>query len=140
VCFPQCNHRNTYLRPHGSYARQIRKKGDARLHHAVERTGLSVGKLYVDGTQCLGFESRSNTGHMGFFTGVQLASGVVRILGMVGAYNLIFIYTCELLPTVVWNAALGLIQFYLISFQCLLCSPLRELIPFHNLVFLLGAL
>lgn len=46
--------------------------------------------------------------HMGFFSGVQLASGVVGIFGMAGAYNLIFIYTCELFPTVVRNAALGL--------------------------------
>lgn len=46
--------------------------------------------------------------HIGFFSGVQLASGVVGIFGMAGAYNLIFIYTCELFPTVVRNAALGL--------------------------------
>jgi len=46
--------------------------------------------------------------HMGLFSGVQLASGVVGIFGMAGAYNLIFIYTCELFPTVVRNAALGL--------------------------------
>lgn len=62
--------------------------------------------------------------HIGFFIGVQLASGVIGIFGMAGAYNLIFIYTCELFPTVVQNAALGLIQFYLISFQCLLGSSL----------------
>lgn len=44
----------------------------------------------------------------GFLSGVQLATGVVGIFGMAGTYNLLFIYTCELFPTVVRNAALGL--------------------------------
>lgn len=44
----------------------------------------------------------------GFLSGVQLACGVVAIFGMAGTYNLIYIYTCELFPTVVRNAALGL--------------------------------
>ncbi|KAI5075438.1 hypothetical protein GOP47_0009514 [Adiantum capillus-veneris] len=38
---------------------------------------------------------------------MRLAYGVVTIFGMAGAYNLLYIYTAELFPTVVRNAALG---------------------------------
>eukprot|EP00253_Pinus_taeda_P018340 PITA_18340 len=44
----------------------------------------------------------------GFVSVAQVACGMVGIFGMAGSYNLIFIYTCELFPTVVRNAALGL--------------------------------
>ena len=36
-----------------------------------------------------------------------MACGVVGIFGMAATYNLLFIYTAELFPTVVRNAALG---------------------------------
>ncbi|MCO5595121.1 hypothetical protein L7F22_049159 [Adiantum nelumboides] len=39
---------------------------------------------------------------------MRLACGVVTIFGMAGAYNLLYIYTAELFPTVVRNAALGI--------------------------------
>ncbi|CDP05819.1 unnamed protein product [Coffea canephora] len=38
---------------------------------------------------------------------VQMICGVLGIFGMAGTYNLLFIYTVELFPTVVRNAALG---------------------------------
>jgi MFS transporter, OCT family, solute carrier family 22 (organic cation transporter), member 4/5 len=39
--------------------------------------------------------------------GGRVACGVVGIFGMAATYNLLFIYTAELFPTVVRNAALG---------------------------------
>lgn len=39
---------------------------------------------------------------------LRLSCGVLGIFGMAGTYNLIYIYTTELFPTVVRNAALGL--------------------------------
>lgn len=38
---------------------------------------------------------------------VRMGCGVMGIFGMAGTYNLLFIYTMELFPTVVRNAALG---------------------------------
>ncbi|KAL3508581.1 hypothetical protein ACH5RR_027982 [Cinchona calisaya] len=38
---------------------------------------------------------------------VQMICGILGIFGMAGTYNLLFIYTVELFPTVVRNAALG---------------------------------
>ncbi|KAI3963228.1 hypothetical protein MKX01_030358 [Papaver californicum] len=38
---------------------------------------------------------------------VRMVYGILGIFGMAGAYNLLFIYTAELFPTVVRNAALG---------------------------------
>ncbi|KAI4388165.1 hypothetical protein MLD38_000520 [Melastoma candidum] len=39
--------------------------------------------------------------------GLRMACGVLGIFGMAGTYNLLFIYTTELFPTVVRNVALG---------------------------------
>ena len=39
---------------------------------------------------------------------IRFVCGLVAIFGMAGAYNLLYIYTAELFPTVVRNAALGL--------------------------------
>eukprot|EP01018_Ginkgo_biloba_P011218 Gb_22848 [translate_table: standard] len=44
----------------------------------------------------------------GFLSNFQLVCGLMGIFGMAGTYNLLFIYTAELFPTVVRNAALGL--------------------------------
>eukprot|EP00253_Pinus_taeda_P027367 PITA_27367 len=41
-------------------------------------------------------------------SGVKLACSLVGIFGAAGMYNLVYVYTCELFPTVVRNAALGL--------------------------------
>lgn len=44
----------------------------------------------------------------GLFKVLRILCSVVGIFGMAGTYNLIYIYTAELFPTVVRNAALGL--------------------------------
>lgn len=44
---------------------------------------------------------------VGFLTAGQLACGLLGIFGMAGTYNLLYIYTSELFPTVVRNTALG---------------------------------
>ncbi|KAL3503364.1 hypothetical protein ACH5RR_037813 [Cinchona calisaya] len=43
----------------------------------------------------------------GLFKVVQMICGILGIFGMAGTYNLLFIYTVELFPTVVRSAALG---------------------------------
>ncbi|GLJ54603.1 hypothetical protein SUGI_1173020 [Cryptomeria japonica] len=48
-----------------------------------------------------------DTSLVGILTAGQLACGLVGIFGMAGTYNLLYIYTSELFPTVVRNAALG---------------------------------
>jgi hypothetical protein len=49
--------------------------------------------------------SSSSLNWVGF---ARLLCGVIGIFGIAGAYNLVYIYTLELFPTVVRNAALGL--------------------------------
>ncbi|KAH7306451.1 hypothetical protein KP509_22G012900 [Ceratopteris richardii] len=39
---------------------------------------------------------------------IQLACGLVGLLSIAGAYNLLYLYTTELFPTIVRNAALGM--------------------------------
>jgi len=43
----------------------------------------------------------------GVWKGMKMVCGILGIFGMAGTYNLLFIYTAELFPTVVRNAALG---------------------------------
>lgn len=45
---------------------------------------------------------------VGLYKVLRIVCSVVGIFGMAGTYNLIYIYTSELFPTVVRNAALGL--------------------------------
>lgn len=47
-------------------------------------------------------------GGAGLYQVLRIMCSVVGIFGMAGTYNLIYIYTSELFPTVVRNAALGL--------------------------------
>jgi OCT family organic cation transporter-like MFS transporter 4/5 len=49
--------------------------------------------------------SSSSLNWVGF---ARLLCGVIGIFGIAGAHNLVYIYTLELFPTVVRNAALGL--------------------------------
>ncbi|KAL3678592.1 hypothetical protein R1sor_021548 [Riccia sorocarpa] len=47
-------------------------------------------------------------GDSGYSGLIRLLCGVIGIFGAAGAYNLVYIYTTELFPTVVRNSALGL--------------------------------
>jgi OCT family organic cation transporter-like MFS transporter 4/5 len=46
-------------------------------------------------------------GNLGALKGLRILCSVVGVFGMAGTYNLVYIYTSELFPTVVRNAALG---------------------------------
>ncbi|GMY31556.1 organic cation/carnitine transporter 4 [Fagus crenata] len=68
------------------------------------RKPLSIGTLWFSGIFCfLGSIVRND----GIWKVVRMVCGVLGIFGMAGTYNLLFIYTTELFPTVVRNAALG---------------------------------
>ncbi|WKA12335.1 hypothetical protein VitviT2T_029730 [Vitis vinifera] len=68
------------------------------------RKPLAIGTLWFSGFFCLlGTLVKSN----GIWKVVRMVCGVLGIFGMAGTYNLLFIYTTELFPTVVRNAALG---------------------------------
>ncbi|KAF9611903.1 hypothetical protein IFM89_036686 [Coptis chinensis] len=68
------------------------------------RKPLAIGTLWFSGVFCLGGSLVSN---YGVWKVVRMLCGVLGIFGMAGTYNLLFIYTAELFPTVVRNAALG---------------------------------
>ncbi|XVF04025.1 hypothetical protein REPUB_Repub05bG0045100 [Reevesia pubescens] len=68
------------------------------------RKPLAIGTQWFSAIFCF----------MGCLTGseriwkvVRMCCGILGIFGMAGTYNLLFIYTAELFPTVVRNAALG---------------------------------
>ena len=68
------------------------------------RKPLAIGTLWFSGFFCiLGTMMKSD----GIWRVVRMVCGVLGIFGMAGTYNLLFIYTTELFPTVVRNAALG---------------------------------
>lgn len=68
------------------------------------RKPLAIGTLWFSGFFCIiGSLMRS----YGKWKVVRMVCGVLGIFGMAGTYNLLFIYTMELFPTVVRNAALG---------------------------------
>ncbi|KAL2331532.1 hypothetical protein Fmac_019113 [Flemingia macrophylla] len=68
------------------------------------RKPLTVGTMWFSGVFCL---MGSMVGNAGVWKVVRMVCGVLGIFGMAGTYNLLFIYTAELFPTVVRNAALG---------------------------------
>ncbi|KAK9268882.1 hypothetical protein L1049_000647 [Liquidambar formosana] len=68
------------------------------------RKPLAIGTLWFSGCFCL---LGSLVGGYGWWKVVRMVCGVLGIFGMAGTYNLLFIYTTELFPTVVRNAALG---------------------------------
>ncbi|GAB2215595.1 hypothetical protein Droror1_Dr00019984 [Drosera rotundifolia] len=69
------------------------------------RKPLAIGTLWFSGFFCLcGSLMR---GSSQAWKAVRMLCGVLGIFGMAGTYNLLFIYTTELFPTVVRNAALG---------------------------------
>ncbi|KAL6651457.1 hypothetical protein ACP70R_010382 [Stipagrostis hirtigluma subsp. patula] len=68
------------------------------------RKPLGVGTMLLSGIFCTAGSLIAGTGIMRV---LRMACGVVGIFGMAATYNLLFIYTAELFPTVVRNAALG---------------------------------
>lgn len=65
------------------------------------RKPLAIGTMLLSGVFCTAGSLVPGAGIM------RVACGVVGIFGMAATYNLLFIYTAELFPTVVRNAALG---------------------------------
>ncbi|KAK2369757.1 organic cation/carnitine transporter [Trifolium repens] len=68
------------------------------------RKPLTIGTMWFSGFFCLMGSLMSN---IGVWKVIKMVCGVLGIFGMAGTYNLLFIYTAELFPTVVRNAALG---------------------------------
>ncbi|XP_057464420.1 organic cation/carnitine transporter 4-like [Actinidia eriantha] len=68
------------------------------------RKPLAIGTLWFSGFFCV---VGSLMGGYGKWKVVRMVCGILGIFGMAGTYNLLFIYTVELFPTVVRNAALG---------------------------------
>ena len=68
------------------------------------RKSLAIGTMWFSGFFCL---LGSLMGNVGVWKVVRMVCGILGIFGMAGNYNLLFIYTAELFPTVVRNAALG---------------------------------
>ncbi|CAM0902464.1 unnamed protein product [Alopecurus aequalis] len=68
------------------------------------RKPLGMGTMILSGVFCTIGSLIPGSGAMRF---VRTACGVVGIFGVAASYNLLTIYTAELFPTVVRNAALG---------------------------------
>lgn len=68
------------------------------------RKPLGIGTMLLSGVFCTIGSFLPGVGAMRL---VRMACGVVGIFGMAATYNLLFIYSAELFPTVVRNAALG---------------------------------
>lgn len=68
------------------------------------RKPLAIGTMLLSGIFCTAGSLIASDGVMRV---VRMACGVVGIFGVAATYNLLFIYTAELFPTVVRNAALG---------------------------------
>ncbi|XWS09884.1 hypothetical protein CRYUN_Cryun39dG0028000 [Craigia yunnanensis] len=68
------------------------------------RKPLAIGTQWFSAVFCF---MGSLMGNVGIWKVIRMCCGVLGIFGMAGTYNLLFIYTAELFPTVVRNAALG---------------------------------
>jgi MFS transporter, OCT family, solute carrier family 22 (organic cation transporter), member 4/5 len=68
------------------------------------RKPLAIGTQWFSGLFCI--VGSLLTGQRSLKV-VRMVCGILGIFGMAGTYNLLFIYTIELFPTVVRNAALG---------------------------------
>lgn len=78
----------------------------AALLDRFGRRPLSIATMWFSGAFCLAGAAMGG-GPAGAWKMLRLACGVMGIFGMAATYNLLFIYTAELFPTVVRNAALG---------------------------------
>uniref|UniRef100_A0A2C9W6N2 Major facilitator superfamily (MFS) profile domain-containing protein n=1 Tax=Manihot esculenta TaxID=3983 RepID=A0A2C9W6N2_MANES len=76
----------------------------ALLLNKFGRRPLAIGTQWFSGLFCLMGSLMENTG---IWKIMRMICGIFGIFGMAGTYNLLFIYTAELFPTVVRNAALG---------------------------------
>nr|XP_016461063.1 PREDICTED: organic cation/carnitine transporter 4-like [Nicotiana tabacum] len=68
------------------------------------RKPLAIWTMWFSGAFCL---AGSLMKGYGTWKIVRMVCGVLGIFGMAGTYNLLFVYSMELFPTVVRNAALG---------------------------------
>ncbi|XP_058779937.1 organic cation/carnitine transporter 4-like [Vicia villosa] len=68
------------------------------------RKPLTIGTMWFSGFFCFMGSLMSN---VGVWKVIKMVCGVLGIFGIAGTYNLLFIYTTELFPTVVRNTALG---------------------------------
>ncbi|XP_039026932.1 organic cation/carnitine transporter 4-like, partial [Hibiscus syriacus] len=68
------------------------------------RKPLAIGTKWFSAMFCF---MGSMMGNVGIWKVTRVCSGILGIFGMAGTYNLLFIYTPELFPTVVRNVALG---------------------------------
>ncbi|TMW95152.1 hypothetical protein EJD97_009316 [Solanum chilense] len=69
------------------------------------RKPLAIGTMWFSGIFCLA--GSLAMGDDRTWKLVRMVCGVLGIFGMAGTYNLLFVYSMELFPTVVRNAALG---------------------------------
>ena len=68
------------------------------------RKPLTVATMWFSGFFCLIASLMKN---VGVWKILRMVCGVLAVSGMAGTYNLLYIYTTELFPTVVRNTALG---------------------------------
>ncbi|KAE8704053.1 Organic cation/carnitine transporter 4 [Hibiscus syriacus] len=68
------------------------------------RKPLAIGTQWFSAMFCF---MGSMMGGVGIWKVTRVCCGILGIFGMAGTYNLLFIYTAELFPTVVRNVALG---------------------------------
>ncbi|CAJ2659968.1 unnamed protein product [Trifolium pratense] len=76
----------------------------AMLLDKFGRKPLTIGTMWFSGLFCLMGSLMSN---IGVWKVIKMVCGVLGIFGMSETFNLLYIYTSELFPTVVRNAALG---------------------------------
>ncbi|XVF70497.1 hypothetical protein PTKIN_Ptkin11bG0166400 [Pterospermum kingtungense] len=76
----------------------------ALLLNKFGRKPLAVGTQWFSAIFCF---MAIQMGNVGIWKEMRVFCAVMGIFGMAGTYNLLFIYTAELFPTVVRNAALG---------------------------------
>ncbi|EPS59899.1 hypothetical protein M569_14905 [Genlisea aurea] len=77
----------------------------AILLNPLGRKPLAIGTQILSGAFCVAGGALKSP--EGWLKTARMVCGILGIFGMAGTYNLLYIYTVELFPTVVRNAALG---------------------------------